>query len=146
MCSKMCKNIQKVWLKRFTKGFHLAYVRIQAAAAIMWHVFWWRYPVETFSLTVLSPLACLGNRTRQLGLYAQDALTFSPRRKQLRKLVVSKMKLQKACRVTNNVINSSPPGQNGRRRYFQMHFREWKFCIWIEFHWSLFLMVQLTMI
>ena len=45
-------------------------------------------------------------------------------------------------------INSSPPGQNGRRfgrQHFQMHFHERKgFVFWLEFHWSLFLRVQLT--
>ena len=31
------------------------------------------------------------------------------------------------------------------RRYFQMHFREWKvFISWLKFHWSLFLRGQLT--
>ena len=32
-----------------------------------------------------------------------------------------------------------------RRRSYQMHFHEWKnFVFWFEFHWSLFLRVQLT--
>ena len=37
--------------------------------------------------------------------------------------------------VYARAINSSPPGQNGRRfrrRYFQMHFREWKVFIAIK--------------
>ena len=46
------------------------------------------------------------------------------------------------------LINSSPPGQNGRhsgRRYFQMHFLQWKwFQFRFKFHWSLFLTAQLT--